>query len=258
MPKREPGASAMGAFECSKENRYDPPPVKIPVVAAFAVMMALPAAAEPLVEVSAPAAGTTLRGGSYALLSWRGERLPTKAEEWEAFLSTDGGAHYSFRITPHLDLSLCTVTWLVPNIDARDARILIRVGDERKEHASEAPLSFSIARDSRGELPPFGTGLVQRGEAARDGDEDVVWWAQGDRAGTRVRPVVSVVPPGAMESLRNVAVHDSPPAEAPEQSSLTAAPNLRVASAARQIFKNCDHPPLQADNILRLSHRQNI
>src|SRR5438093_12689458 len=187
MPKREPGASAMGAFECSKENRYDPLSVKGPIVIAFLAIVALPAGAAPLVALSAPAAGTTPRGGSWAQLSWRGEQLPPHADEWEAFLSTDGGAHYRFRITPHLDLSLRSVTWLVPNIDAADVRILIRVGDEREEQRSELPLSFSIARDSRGELPALNALQVERGELARDGDEGVVWWAQGDRAGTRAR-----------------------------------------------------------------------
>ncbi|HEY8133517.1 MAG TPA: hypothetical protein VII12_16695 [Thermoanaerobaculia bacterium] len=232
--------------------------MKIPVVLVFAAMVALPAAAEPMVEVSAPAAGTTLRGGAYALLSWRGERLPTEAQEWEAFLSTDGGAHYGFRITPHLDLSLRSVIWLVPNIDAADARILIRVGDERKEQVSEVPLSFSITHDRRGELPPLNAVPVERGESARDGEEGVVWWVQGDRAGSGARPVASGVPPGALASLREVAVHDSPPAEVPKQSSLIAAPPLRVASIARQKSRNDDNLPLRAADILQLSHRQNI
>ena len=49
------------------------------------------AAAEPL-ELAAPADGTTLAGGSMATISWRATGpLPHDAEEWEAFLSVDGG-----------------------------------------------------------------------------------------------------------------------------------------------------------------------
>src|SRR5882672_4491802 len=151
----------MGGFECSKETRYDPLSVKAPIVVAFVALLALPAAAAPLVELSAPVPGAALRGGSHALLSWRGERLPMVADEWEAFLSIDRGAHYRFRITPHLDLSLRSVVWLVPNVDATDARILIRFGNERQERAFELLMSFSIARDRLGELPPLNTALIE-------------------------------------------------------------------------------------------------
>jgi len=232
--------------------------VRVPIVVAFVAIVALPVAASPLVELSAPAPGATLRGGSYALLSWRGERLPPEADEWEAFLSTDGGAHYRFRITPHLDLSLRSVAWLVPNIDATDARILIRFGNEREEQVSELPMSFSIARDRRGELPPLTTGLIERGEPARDGDEGVIWWAQGDRAGTRARPVVTFVPPSAMESLRKTSLRDSAPAETPKYSTLVVAPTRCVAPVALQERGNCQDVPLPAANIRLLSHRQNI
>ena len=42
--------------------------------------------------------------------------LKIVAEEWEAFLSFDGGATYPVRITPHLDLELRRVRWQVPAI----------------------------------------------------------------------------------------------------------------------------------------------
>src|SRR5438105_7851086 len=100
---------------------------------ALAIVL-LGAAAAHATEISAPRGGETLHGGSFAQLTWSGGHLPANAEEWEAFLSIDGGAHYAFRITPHLNLSLRSVTWTVPNIDARDAKILIRVGDEKDEH----------------------------------------------------------------------------------------------------------------------------
>src|SRR6476661_1831838 len=57
-------------------------------------------------RVVAPANGATLRGGSFAELRWTSARLPSDAEEWEAFLSVDGGKYYAFRVTPHLDIKL--------------------------------------------------------------------------------------------------------------------------------------------------------
>src|SRR6187549_1402423 len=92
----------------------------------------------------APEAGTTLRGGSFAELRWSAPQLPAAAEEWEAFLSIDGGTYYAFRVTPHLEIDLRHFTFIVPNVDTRDARILIRVGDEKRETHFELPGSFSI------------------------------------------------------------------------------------------------------------------
>ena len=127
-----------------------------------------------------------LRGGSFASVSWDATSLPDDAEEWEAFLSLDGGRYYAFRITPHLRIGLRRFDFVVPNVDASDARILIRTGNERRETLIELPSRFSIERDARAELP-LAIGLTpRRGEAARDGDPAVVGWAEGDRGGTRV------------------------------------------------------------------------
>jgi hypothetical protein len=141
---------------------------------------ALFARAEPL-HLVAPASGVILRGGSFAELRWAAGELPASAEEWEAFLSIDGGKYYAFRVTPHLDIDLRRFTFVVPNVDTRDARILIRTGNEVRETHFESRGSFSIVRDRDAEqgLPrvlQFG-----RGEAAREGDPAVLAWAEGTR-----------------------------------------------------------------------------
>ena len=125
-------------------------------------------------------AGTVLRGGSFATI----ERpaVSAKAEEWEAFLSLDGGAYYAFRITPHLDVNRGRFTWLVPNVDTAKARILIRAGDERRETLYELPATFTIVRDPSAEAPRA-TIVPSHGEAAREGDPAVASWTDGDRAG---------------------------------------------------------------------------
>jgi hypothetical protein len=201
-------------------RRYDQPTVRsVTVIVGLILFVASAAAA---VEVSTPAAGSTLRGGSVARLAWSAEALPADVEEWEAFLSIDGGAHYAFRITPHLDIALRSVTWLVPNVDARDARLLIRTGDERKERTFVLPLSFAIARDwnARIALRPFTAN--RRGESAREGDDPVAAWTEGDRRGTRVTQVTHVDPPAAMQSLHTVSVSD--------QTSAVVSKSLFVAS----------------------------
>ena len=138
------------------------------------------------VRLVSPANGVTLRGGSLATLDWSALALPREAEEWEAFLSVNGGDYYAFRITPHLDIDRRHVTWTVPNVDASDARILIRVGDERDETGVELPVSFSITRDASGDLPNARLAPEGKSEAAREGDRDVIAWAYGDRSGSRV------------------------------------------------------------------------
>jgi hypothetical protein len=128
-------------------------------------------------------AETVLRGGSLATIEWSAAALPANAEEWEAFLSIDGGAYYAFRITPHLDIARRQFTWLVPNVDTKNARILIRTGDERRETLHELPARFEIVRDVHAEVPRQGIVPAAEGEAARSGDPGVVAWTDGDRAG---------------------------------------------------------------------------
>ncbi|HEY6842566.1 MAG TPA: hypothetical protein VI391_00225, partial [Thermoanaerobaculia bacterium] len=65
-------------------------------------------------QVVTPTTGTTLRGGHFATLTWSAPQLPRGAEEWEAFLSLNGGRYYAVRLTPHLDIRVHTFQVLVP------------------------------------------------------------------------------------------------------------------------------------------------
>jgi hypothetical protein len=201
---------------------------------------------------AATAQGATLRGGSYAWLSRPAEQTPRGAEEWEAFLSIDGGSRYAFRITPHLNLALQRVSWLVPNVDAADARILIRIGNEKDEREVVLPLSFSIARDDKRPL------LLPEIAATQSGERGVVQWAEGDRAGTRVRQVMSVLPPGRMQSLHDVRRDDSAPADSPKR--LRAPVDSRTTNLTRREPEQPSNPRNRntADDLLLKIHRQNI
>ena len=147
------------------------------------------------IRLIAPVAGTALRGGETAAISWEADALPQGAEEWEAFLSIDGGRHYPIRITPHLDIELRRATWTVPNITARDVRVLLRVGDERRESAIEVPASFAIeARFGLAPIWPAAASSASPGEEARQGDGGVTAWVAGDRAGRRSHLVTARAP----------------------------------------------------------------
>ena len=165
------------------------------------------AEAAPLVRVTSPLAGMDLPAGSLAALEW--EPLAPfdelRIQEWEAFLSVDGGAHYPLRITPHLDSDLRRILWQVPATPTRDARLLLRFGDERDEVGVEVPLRFTISgRAVLAALPSAGTisVLSTPGEPARPGDAGVALWVEGSRRGGSTRQVSAALPPGLHRGRR--------------------------------------------------------
>jgi hypothetical protein len=191
------------------------------MLAVALVASALAAQAEG-VRVLAPADGATLRGGSFAELNWSAAQLPAGAEEWEAFLSIDGGKYYGFRITPHLDVALRRFTFNVPNVDSRDARILIRAGNERQETEFVIPGSFAIARDAHAEESAPRLLAFGRGEAARPGDPEVLAWAEGSRNGSAI--TAHAAPPERSSAFVSVALIGD------EATSWLAPPALRVVA----------------------------
>jgi hypothetical protein len=137
--------------------------------------------AHELLTLDAPSHGAILHGGAEALIAWSADSLPRGVEEWEAFLSVDAGRHYAVRITPHLDASIRAFRFRVPNVATRDARILLRVGDEEHERIILIPLSFAIEADyGRLELGRA-EATEARGESARFDDDHVVEWRDADR-----------------------------------------------------------------------------
>lgn len=126
----------------------------IRLLGALALLAALSARAEVRAVLHAPLQGEVLRGGGRATISWSAAPLPAFAEEWEAFLSTDGGRYYAYRITPHLDLDRREFTFDVPNVASEDVRILIRTGDERREIELRTPYRFVIVGTRPGPWPP--------------------------------------------------------------------------------------------------------
>jgi hypothetical protein len=138
------------------------------------------------IQVLSPADGTTLRGGHFATLTWSAQQLPRGAEEWEAFLSVDGGRYYAVRLTPHLDLSVRSFQVLIPNVDSDDARMLIRTGDERNETIVEMPQHFRIRAEAQAVFRS--RAVERRGESARPNEPGVVQWSVGDHVESSSTP----------------------------------------------------------------------
>jgi hypothetical protein len=167
-----------------------------------------------VVHLAAPQDGSRLQAGTLAELEWApvgradlgnlgGLGDLDRAEEWEAFLSIDGGVTYPIRITPHLDRDLRRVLWEVPALPTRDARLLLRFGDERREFAVVLPHRFEITLapgvshmvpDLLDRANPALERVSHPGEPALSGHAGVVAWAVGSREGGPVRTVVAIPP----------------------------------------------------------------
>ena len=132
------------------------------------------------VQLIQPAANQPLRGGATAVLEWTSPDIAAAddIEEWEAFLSIDGGRYYGSRITAHTDITTRRVQWTVPNVDSKDVRILMRFGDEREEIAVELPAVFAIEASAPSAAPVKVVEDV--GEPARPGDPGVRSWAESE------------------------------------------------------------------------------
>lgn len=167
----------------------------LPAAWLLLAILSVPAAASagPRARLLSPAGGTELTAGSLATIEWEGLDLPPRAHEWEAFLSIDGGRTWPLRITPHLDLSIRRFRFRVPGFPTRDARLLLRFGDEEREVEMEAPQRFAIAGHLRPWTRPPGR-VLSRGERARKNGQGTVVWVEGSREGGDLREVVSWSP----------------------------------------------------------------
>jgi hypothetical protein len=210
-------------------------------------------------RLAAPADGTTLRGGSFAELRWSVGQLPPHTEEWEAFLSIDGGKYYAFRVTPHLDIKLRRFTFVVPNVETREARILIRTGDEVRETHFEARGTFSIVRDAEAELVIPRLLGYGRGEAAREGDPAVLAWAEGARNGSGITQHSSTTAPSRSIG-RGAAIAAEAPEVVPPPDEPAATPSTvstRLPARGNSHARKAEPLPLSSD-LLLVCRRRNI
>jgi hypothetical protein len=159
----------------------------LPAIAAAELDVTVRPAPELPVELIRPKPGEVLVAGREATVAWRPLRglSADGLDEWEAFLSYDGGRHWPVRITPHLDIELSTFDFVVPNIPSSDVRLMLRFGDERRETGYILPVTLrSVVLQGSWTLPPTPAGAP--GEAARPGIPGVVLWVEGDRAGRQL------------------------------------------------------------------------
>lgn len=88
----------------------------------------------PIVEV--------LRPGDELRIGWRfAQADPAFAgvDEWEAYLSLDGGRSYFLRLTPDMRPDVREVVWRVPDLRADDVRLFLHMGGRDFEKSMELP-----------------------------------------------------------------------------------------------------------------------
>jgi hypothetical protein len=222
------------------------------------------------VRLLSPGDGAVLMEGTTAILDWMPlARLAREKrwKEWEAFLSVDDGATYPVRITPHLDRDVRRLTFKVPSLPTRYARVLLRVGDARREQAYELPQRFTITAvpgaSGAAERVALARRVRQRGESARPGDRGVVAWVEGSRRGGQLCEVVAEDPVRAEPAFSFPAGSPAPAAVAalppPSGAPPGAEPEIRATAPPS---RNAQAARLQASlpgsaDILLLTKRQN-
>lgn len=221
------------------------------------------------VELTAPLAGTALVGGTTAEIAWRpaaGFDALAGANEWEAFLSVDGGRTYPVRLTPHLDLDRRRFAFRVPDLPSAEVRLLLRIGDERAERAVRLATPLRIVRPAS----PAPVGIEAAiaadaasapGEPALAGGTGVLFWVEGDRDGSNLRHR-SAAPAGARAAADPVLLAGGPQAlgsDATDGQQLGERPGLATHPAVAGLprFTLVRAEPLTVSDILLLIQRQN-
>ena len=225
------------------------------------------------IALAEPRDGTVLDGGSRSRLAWRpldgfgaiGELADV--DEWEAFLSVDGGRTYPLRITPELDLDRREIAWEVPNLASDDVRLLFHFGGpatdgERIEVAMVLPQTFRIALADDAPVSPGPSWMLGRGQLSLPDEPGVAGWVEGTRRGERLRSVRAWDAPASFKGYQAIEldeqmaqVETDPP---PSPNPLAAPSGERLPTAtARARTDSRPRAPLANREILLQSSRLN-
>ena len=164
--------------------------------------------AAPPVALLAPSPGEPLVAGSWVELAWEPLAADLEAEEWELFLSVDGGRSFAVRLTPHLDFSIRRLAFEVPRLESDDVRLLFRMGDEREEYAFRMRQRFAIRSAGAATAATAVVRRDRRGEPALEGAPGVALWSDGARDGSATTRRVAALVAGLSNRAPAVAVRD--------------------------------------------------
>lgn len=129
-----------------------------------------------LPRLASPAPRSAVRPGDRVEIAVAG--APERAEEWEAFLSLDGGTTWPLRVTPHLPIAEATFRWIVPALPPGTARMKVRFGGVAGEREFVLDDTFSIAGGPGPLLVPERAAI---GASPAPGEEGTVAWVDASR-----------------------------------------------------------------------------
>lgn len=166
------------------------------------LLCAGPAWASAPVELVSPADGEVLPAGGTVWLEWApaaGFEELSWVDEWEAFLSLDGGDTFPVRLTPHVDLDRRGVAANLPLVPSEAARLVLRFGDEGREVVVAIDGAFTVeATETVSSLPLAPS--FESGESVWLGEPETVVWASGSRRDAAWRDVAPVAVDASMTS----------------------------------------------------------
>ena len=162
--------------------------MKLPLLAILLGSALRLSAAEPPFDVRLvePAEETRVVAGSTAVLDWNATATPANVDEWEAFISADGGRTYLSRITPHLDAAIHRFQFTVPDLPGAEITLLLRFGDEREERRFVFPSRLRISGVPSGQRAAENA----RNEPFDVDEEGATSWVEGSRDGSSLRSLV--------------------------------------------------------------------
>jgi hypothetical protein len=182
------------------------------------------ALARPVV-FTAPVQGQSLQGGAVVEVSWAG--VPADADEVELLLSLDGGRRVAVRLTEELSSGDRSYLWRVPNLSARRAALILRMGVEGQEIESAPSAIFEIRPEPARPVVPvdWRAGELWISGEARAGNADPLpaagldsrtgqWTPVRERSDSIAQPAGAALP-GARPSGRRVTIRTDSSANAP-------------------------------------------
>ena len=157
------------------------------ILAAIAVAAAAPraASASGFPRLVSPAPAGIVHPGERVEIAVAG--APADTDEWEAFLSLDGGRSFALRATPHLPAGERSFAWTVPALPPGPIRVKVRFGAGGVEREYVLAETFSVAPGAGALVAPDLRGI---GASPAPGEDGTVAWVE--RRDGRARLVVPV------------------------------------------------------------------
>lgn len=133
-------------------------------------------------------AGRVVHAGEAIDLRWS---EADGVHELEILLSEDGGRHYRIAVSPSLDPGAQHFTWVVPELESREVRLLIRYNRDGREIEGTPTDVIGVAPSPDGPEPLALPLPAHAGAPVREGARGAVTAEEGDPGDAATRGIAS-------------------------------------------------------------------